>query len=103
VAVELAAVELPQITKDRLLRDLAGNPPVKDGGLDRETYKTKIAEAVKAETAYLVEVTGAGRISGMGSTQPAEPKPEDLAEALTGAFLAIGLSESTAKLAAKGR
>jgi hypothetical protein len=103
VAVELAAVELPQITKNRLLRDLAGNPPVKDGGLDRETYKTKIAEAVKAETAYLVEVTGAGRISGMGSTQPAEPKPEDLAEALTGAFLAIGLSESTAKLAAKGR
>ena len=103
VAVELAAVELPQITKNRLVRNLATNPPVKDGALDREAFKTAIAEAVRVETAYLVEVTGAGKITGMGGSGPTEPKPEDVEKALAGAFERIGLAESTAKLAAKGR
>lgn len=103
-AVELAAVELPQITKNRLVRNLATNPPVKDGTLDREAFKTQIAEAVKAETAYLVEVTGAGKITGMGGGGPAtDPKPEEIEKGLTEAFERIGLAESTAKLAAKGR
>lgn len=104
VAVELAAVELPQITKSRLIRNLAANPPIKEHALDREAFKTQIAEAVKVETAYLVEVAGIGKITGMGGGSPAtDPKPEDIEKGLTEAFERIGLAESTAKLAAKGR
>jgi len=104
VAVELAAVELPQVTKSRLIRNLAANPPIKEHALDKEAFKTQIVEAVKAETAYLVEVAGIGKITGMGGGSPAaEPKPEDIEKGLTEAFERIGLAESTAKLAAKGR
>ena len=103
-AVELAAVELPQITKSRLVRNLAANPPIKEHALDREAFKIQISEAVKAETAYLVEAAGIGKITGMGGGGPAaEPKPEDIEKGLADAFERIGLAESTAKLAAKGR
>lgn len=102
-AVELSKAELPQITKNRLAKSLASNPPVKEGKLDVEAFRTLITEAVKAEAAYLVEVTGGGRITGMGSSSTAaEPKPEELAESLTTSFKAMGLSESVAKAAAQG-
>lgn len=104
VVLELAKTELPGITKSRLLRDLAKNPPIKDGKIDQAAYAALTAEAVKAEQAYLVEIAGAGRITGMGGSGPAaDPKPEELEKALQASFQTIGLSESAAKLAAKGR
>jgi acetylglutamate kinase len=103
-AIELAKAELPQITKNRLVKSLAINPPVKEGKLDAEAFRTQIAEAVKAEIAYLVEVTGGGRITGMGASQSnsTELKPEELTESLTTSFKAIGYLNRFAKAAAQG-
>ncbi len=103
VVNELDKTELPKITRIRLQRLLEDKAPMKDGKIDTAAYTVLIAEAVKAEQVYLVEIAGAGRITGMGGSQAADPKPEELEKALQASFQTIGLAESTAKLAAKGR
>lgn len=102
-AQKLADVELHEVTKARLKGSLVKTAPIKDGKLDLVAFDAQIAEAVKQEAAYLTEVTGGGRITGMGSTQPADPKPEELTKSLEESFKAIGLSDSAAKAAARGR
>jgi hypothetical protein len=100
----LRGVELPDVTRVRLAEMLAANPPVKDGALDREAVQARVSEAVKAEQAYLAQVTGwgSGRVVGMGGGST-ELKPEELQADLAAAFGALGLSESAVKIAAAGR
>lgn len=101
----LSGAGVPDVTKGRLLDQLAANPPVKDGALDRPALLTHVAEAVKTEQAYLAEAAGygSGRITGMGG-QGAEPaKPEETATRMREAFGALGLSEKEAADAAAGR
>lgn len=111
VTAELAAVELPGVTKTRLVENLKTNPPAKDGVLDVDALKTKVAEAVKAEADYLAAVTGrTGGVRGLGAggDNPLSGGAGDVdaAEAdkkLEAAFADLGLSESAAKIAAVGR
>lgn len=100
---ELAKMELPEPTRNRLLETLSKKPTLVDGKLDRAAFATQVREAATAELAYLAEASGAGRITGMGSTEGRELRAEDVEKRLTGAFLELGLSESLAKKAAKGR
>lgn len=100
LVAETLPAELPEITRKRLTEALGTNPVVVDGALDRDATKAAIEEAVKAEIAYLAEVTGSGRVHGMSPTQ--EQQTDHTAE-LEAQFLALGLSESAAKCAAQGR
>lgn len=103
----LAATTLPEVTKSRLVESLAKNPPMKDGGLDREAFATSIKEAVKAEIQYLEKLTGKGQIRGLGESANDDDEGEDdttnVEESLQESFTALGLSETGAKIAAKGR
>lgn len=106
VAAELAKSTLPELTKTRLAGQLAANPPLKEGAVDRDAYAARIAEAVKAETEYLQAVAGygAGRIEGMGGQQ--QQRSDDGAadlKRMTEAFIGMGMSEDEAKIAATGR
>ena len=107
VGTELQTATLPDVTKARLLGLLASNPPVKDGSLDKATYAARIAEAVKAETEYLAQVSGYGngRITGMGGSQASTSAQEDEATAkrMSAAFAGLGLSGAGVRHAVNGR
>jgi len=102
-AAELAKIEMPEPTRNRLLEAQVKRPVVKDGKLDTEAYATQVREAATAELAYLVEATGAGRIVGMGGSSEAAASPEQVEQRLNEAFRELGLSDSLAERAAKGR
>ncbi len=102
VSVELTKVQLPQVTKDRLVKQLVAVAPIKENRIDLVTFTSQIAEAVKAEQAYLSEAVGAGRITGFGATQPADQKPEQMEADLVESFRRMGLSDEAAKQAALG-
>jgi hypothetical protein len=73
VVAKLAEAALPQPSRDRLVGQLAANPPTKDGALDADALATAVKEAADAEAAYLASVTGtAYRVTGMGGG-PADP------------------------------
>lgn len=103
----LAEANLPEVTRRRLLSQVAGNPPVgEDGQLDALTLRTRIQEAVTAETQYLAEAAGygAGRIQNVGGQQQGGQVDEAAVQArMTEAFRSLGLSEASAKLAVNGR
>lgn len=103
----LAGITLPEITRARLVESLGGNPVIKDGTLDREAFKTRIEEAAKAEAAYIAGLTGGGAIRGMGESLQesggGDVKPEDVEKQLAESFKVLGMSESAAQIAAKGR
>lgn len=110
--IALAKVDLPDVTRARVIESLAKNPPVKDGALDKEALKVAAKEAADKEIAYLAEAAGygSGRIVGMGGGSPWEDAgagdDKSVLEAqarLEGAFGTIGLSETAAKAAATGR
>ena len=107
VGTVLAKSSLPDVTKTRLTENLAKGAPVKDGKLDKEAFATQIAEAVKAEVKYLTEATGLGKITGLGEGAEDEGEEEEqndkLQESLKASFETIGLSETAAEKAAKGR
>jgi hypothetical protein len=64
---ELLPADLPEITRARLLESLAARPVVKDGSLDREAFKAGVEAAAKAEGKYLAQISGRGKIRGMGA------------------------------------
>ncbi len=97
--------DLPEITRERLVEAVSADPSahVKDGKLDAEAFGAAIAEAVKAEAAYLAKITGSGRVSGLGAAgegAAVEAAEKRLEAALGRGF---GLSEAGAKAAAGGR
>lgn len=99
VRESLATAKLPDLTKARLAESLSAKPITKDGALDKDAFKKTIDEAVKAEAEYLAKVTGSGKIKGLGGDET----PALNEASLVDSFKALGLSESTAKLAAQGR
>ena len=70
VTETLAAIVLPDVTRQRLSTSLALNPPIKEGALDREALIAKVTEAATAELAYLTSITGGNPVRGMGAAQP---------------------------------
>jgi hypothetical protein len=105
VSGALAGATVPDVTFSRLHAQLSANPPTKDGALDREALAVKVAEAVKAEQAYLAEAAGygSGRIVGMGASGAGEPVVVDVSDKLKEAFGLMGLSDAESSIAAKGR
>ncbi|MTI82591.1 MAG: GNAT family N-acetyltransferase [Firmicutes bacterium] len=97
---ELMDSKLPDITKQRLVESLANSP-----ALDKDEFKKKIKEAVDAEIDYLAKVTGSGEIRGMGEggNGGGEVNMEEAQKTLESSFSRLGLSESAAKNAARGR
>jgi hypothetical protein len=103
VTEALAKVEMPDITRTRLAEQLAKNPPTKDGSLDRDALATALTEAVKAEAAYLAQITGSGRIRGMGAAGDGAAIEESTKRLEAALGRGFGLSEAGAKIAAGGR
>jgi hypothetical protein len=103
IAAQLKEAKLPEITKVRMAHDLVIKAPFKDGKLDEAALKATITAAIAAETAYLVEVTGGGRITGMGSAEPAAHKPEEDQASMKESYMALGYDEKIAAVMAKGR
>lgn len=106
VTTQLATSTLPDVTKRRLAESLGGNPPVDQAGqLDKATYATRISEAIRTETEYLQAVAGygAGRIEGMGGgATTTQDTAGEAAKRMKAGFLALGLNESEATIAATG-
>ena len=95
--------ELLPITRDRLFEAQIKNLPLKDGALDEAALIERVQDAARVEKAYLAATTGSGRITGMGGTARQELTEADVQQELAGVFGTIGLSESGAALAARGR
>lgn len=71
VTNKLATVNLPDVSKANLSRDLATNPPVKEGKLDEAALTARIEEAVTARQAEIAAALGqTGQVTGMGESQP---------------------------------
>lgn len=106
VAETLASVEMPEITRQRLIAQLSAQPIVLEADrntLDLAVYRTKVLDAAKTEVAYLAEATGAGKVTGMGPKPATDPAPTDVQARMAESFRALGLTESAAKVAANGR
>lgn len=95
----LIGIQMPVTTRTRLSESLMKDLPEKDGELDAEALKTKIQESTAAEMKYLAEAAGTGKITGMGTGSPASEVTSTLEES----FKRLGMNESAAKIAAKGR
>lgn len=80
VTATLATTALPEITRNRLMESLSGNPPVKDDALDVEALQAKVSEAAADEVAYIAAITGGNPVRGMGGTEPAVPNVPTLEE-----------------------
>ena len=100
---ETLPADLPELTHARLLESLSKSPAVTDGALDKDAYKTKIEEAVKAEVEYLARVTGSGRIRGMGASDEPEDDTSTVEARLAESYRSMGYSEEQATAMAKGR
>lgn len=95
--------DLYPVTRDRIFAEAIKNPPIVDGQLDEAALRTRTEDMARAELAYLATTTGSGRIVGMGGQPPRELTEADVEAELAGVFGRVGLSESGAKLAARGR
>jgi hypothetical protein len=94
----LAKAKIAELTKQRIVETVSSNPPLKDGKLDQAALETAVADAIKSEVKYLAEVTGSGKVKGLGAA--AEPSEGDFTAKLTESFMAMGHDEKTAKVMA---
>jgi hypothetical protein len=81
-------------------------PLTESGEVDGDALTAQITAAIEAESTYaaaLLEAQGVGSVRGLGSTGTQGPSEADLEKQLAGAFSSLGLSESAATRAAKGR
>lgn len=97
------AKTLPTITRDRMTKQLANAGVFMDGKLDTVATKAIVEAAIKDEAEYLSNVTGAGRITGMGSGGAAVLDESKYDAEVTSLFTGMGLSKEAAELAAKRR
>lgn len=111
----LGKAGLPPAAQARLLETIYVEdlPTTKDGKLDESAFKATLDEAIKAETAYIEKLTGKKpAVTGFGPSAGAtngleeSGNPADLEAAhkeLASAMVSLGLSESSAAVAARGR
>ena len=68
VAEALAKAELPDITRERLAKQLQINPPIADGNIDDAKYTAQIETAVTEAQSEIAAITGGnGQITGQGA------------------------------------
>ena len=65
--------KLPDLTQDKLYRQLEAREYIKDGSLDETVLKETAAAAIAEEREYLSRLTEAGKVTGMGG---GEQKPD---------------------------
>lgn len=105
VSGKVAAAELPEIAKTRLVESLTRNAPLKEGKFDADAYSPVIDAAILAETEFVAAVlktapaAPASPVRGMGQSTPA-PLAESRKIDLYQVFLDLGMSEAEAKVAA---
>lgn len=98
IAETLADMELHQLTRERLTKQLIASPPVKDGELDRDLFQARVTEAAKAEQNYLVLSTGSGGVRGMGGGDADADATKELAAVFEAAGYAADVA---ARMAAR--
>jgi len=70
-------VTLPGASKMRIVETLLRETlPVKDGALDATAFADLVNAEAKREGAYVASLTGAGRVTGMGSAPVSDPASE---------------------------
>ena len=74
IATEIVAgIDMPEPTRQRVVTAQANKPVrTENGELDEAAYRTQVQEAAQAELAYINEVRGTGKITGMGASAPAQ-------------------------------
>ena len=111
----LESVTLPQAAKIRIIDRACATLPMKDGQLDLSKLRESVVEESKAEGRYLAEVTGSGRVVGLGAPGPVavqskearkeekrrRKESERLQESAVDAFIGLGMPKKAAKLAAR--
>lgn len=98
----LREIPMPDLTRQRLVRECAANPPVREGGtLDVEALTKAVKERAQAELDYVARIVGSGRVTGMG-VSPA-PTSDDAEKALGESLKRLLGDEKLAAVAAAGR
>jgi hypothetical protein len=111
----LETVTLPPAAKTRIIERAVMNLPTKDGELDMGEFRKLVVAESQSEGQYLAQITGSGRVVGMGPTvvtesdEKAARKAEKrrlkeakrLREGGRDAFEALGMPKEAAKLASR--
>ena len=101
--------DIPDVTKQRLAREIADNPPFTEAGeLDKPALATRFTEAVKVAREELAAITGSGSVRGLGGGDPFDEAAggegaDGTHDVLVESFKRMGLNEAQAKEAAAGR
>lgn len=98
----LRTIPMPDLTRQRLIAELSGSPPMTSTGtLDTEALTKTVQERARAELDYLARVTGGQKVVGMGTSGP--PSVEDQERILNESFARLLGDEKLAAIAAAGR
>lgn len=101
VTAELAEIEMPNLTKERLAKKLSAKPILKeDKSIDQEAFKKVIGEAVKEELEYLGKIVGSGKIEGLGESTALDDVPS-FEESMAKLYESQGKSKEEAERLAK--
>lgn len=105
VTTTLAAIELPDVTRARLVEMCSKNPSIKEGVLDKEALIEATKKTAEDEIAYLASASNvrAGQPRNVGTSVAAELTEADIDAQLNASFRELGFSESAAKTAVTGR
>jgi hypothetical protein len=110
----LESATLPHVAKQRIIeRAVVTLPRDAAGELDTAKFREAVVAEAKAEGEYLAQVTGSGRVFGMGAGAPIaidakEAERQAAADRASEAdavsiFESLGMPKDAAQLAAKGR
>ncbi len=103
VEAALKESKLPEMAQKRLMKSLPDRVVLKEGAIDTEAFSKVINDTIADEVAYLTEATGAGRVRGFGGKTTETTEQGVTIESLTESFRSLGMSETSAKIAANGR
>ena len=102
----LPEVAWPRVTATVIGADGAGIPLTEAGAVDEDKLGAAITAAIGTEKSYiagLAEAAGTGVPRGLGATDDTALSEADLEKELAESFRGLGMSESAATVAAKGR
>ena len=79
----LKDIDLKDVTKAKIIKEVAKNPPLKEGKLDTEALEAATTAVATEAAEYIESLTGAGTVTGMGeSNAPDDAGREKLRESL---------------------
>lgn len=75
-------LNLPDLSKNKLIESVSVDPPLVDGEIDTEALETRTREAATAEAEYLEGLYGAGSVAGMGNSGDNQDGKQKLEESV---------------------